>query len=123
MKKGDAAGVFRALKIPASSFPALSGEWVGRLKMKDAQGNEMSKSVMMGLGVNANADIVGYFGGDTIAPQRGVPISEASLEGRKFTAKSELAGVEYHGELAGATMNGEWVQGTQRTSVTLTRKR
>jgi hypothetical protein len=122
MKKGDSAGVFRALKIPASSFPALSGQWVGTLKMKDAQGNEVSKSVTMGFGVNANADIVGYFGGDTVGPQ-GVPISEASLEGKKFIAKSEVSGVEYHGELAGATMKGEWVQGAQRGAVTLTRER
>ena len=120
LKKGAAAGISRVLKLNGEAFVAVSGQWHGTLTMKDARGHEVAKPVSMLFEADSHADIVGFFGGEAVGPKP-VPVTEASLAGGRFVAKSDALGVEYRGQVSGGTMQGEWVQGDQRVPLTFTR--
>ncbi len=120
LKKGDSAAVVRVLKLSGPAFVALSGLWTGTLTMKNPQGQEVSGSFQLGFGTNGNADIVGFIASPVYGTTP-VPMSDASLEGNRFVAKVGALGAEYHGDLGGGTLKGEWVQGAQRVPLNLTR--
>jgi hypothetical protein len=121
LKKGDAsAATFRVLKLSGEAFVALSGRWGGTLKMKNAQGQDVSQSIAMQFSTDSNAQIVGFINSPAQSG-KAMPISEASLDGGKLVAKLEAIGAEYRGELTGNTLRGEWVQGSQRVPLTLSR--
>jgi hypothetical protein len=117
LRKGEVAAMVHVLKLSGEAFAAVSGVWQGTLKVKNPQGQEMSLPLTMRFATDDRAEMIGFID----SPAQGaknLPISEASLAGGKFVAKLGAIGAEFHGDLSGKTLKGEWVQGSQRVPVT-----
>ena len=122
LKKGEVAATVHVLKLSGEAFAALNGLWQGTLKVKNPQGQETSLPLAMLFATDDRAEMIGSID----SPAQGVtnlPITEASLAGGKFVAKLSAIGAEFHGDLSGDTLKGEWAQGPQRLPLTLTRQK
>jgi hypothetical protein len=121
LKKGAVTATAPVLKISGEAFLLLSGQWTGTLKVKNPQGQEISVPLAMLLMTDVRVQIIGFID----SPAQGaknLPITEASLEGGKFVARIGGIGAEFHGDLSGNTLKGEWIQGPQRLPLTFTRQ-
>lgn len=115
LKRGDVAAQVHALTLASSAFAAVSGQWKGVL-----QGPRGPLNIVLRFETNTNGQYVAFLDSPDQAA-RGIPVTEASLEGNKLKVTvGQLGSLE--GTMAnGKTLTGTWMQGGQSLPITLTR--
>jgi hypothetical protein len=100
LKKGRYVATPTYLDLPASAREQLKGKWSGTLG---------PLTVVMRFETDAQGRTVGFFD----SPQQNlpnVPISDAKLEGTKYTIAIAGFGATFTGELGDGKLTGEWMQ-------------
>jgi hypothetical protein len=100
LKKGRYVAAPTYLDLPAAAREQLKGKWSGTLG---------PLTVVMRFETDAQGRTLGFFD----SPQQNlpnVPISEAKLDGTKFTIGIAGFGAKFSGELADGKLTGEWIQ-------------
>lgn len=107
------------LKLSAQSFASLQGKWNGTVVVTNPQsGQTIQLPIVLRFERNAQGEHLGYLD----SPSQGVNgmvVSDATLEGNKFTVRVGTIQSEYVGTLAGSKITGEWSQGGQRLPLEL----
>ncbi|HZF29497.1 MAG TPA: hypothetical protein VE907_10285 [Gammaproteobacteria bacterium] len=111
VKKGKYVAPTYDLDLPAAAREQLAGSWRGTLGPFE---------VIARFATDAQGKTHGFF--DVPAQNaKDLPITEASLTGSKLTFRIAMAGAEYTGDVAGATITGEWKQAGMTNPLKLTR--
>lgn len=97
-KGGRVTGGF--LNLPAAARAQIKGRWKGTLN---------GLAVVVRFETDAQGRMQGFFDSPTQGAT-GLPITDASLTGTKFTFALSGFGMKYTGELAGDKLTGEWTQ-------------
>jgi hypothetical protein len=121
LQKGEIAPPVYALKLSPAAFAALSGDWEGSMQITTAQGGKTTLPLVVHFGTNGNADAVGSID----SPNQhagGIPITEATVSAGKVVFKAAALNAEYHGDVSGNTLTGQWTQGLNTIPLTLKRK-
>ncbi len=119
LKKGDFKPPVYPLKLSNEQFVKLSGSWEGKLAVPQAPNGSLT--VIFRIEANASNQYVGYADSPDQGG-RGIPMTEASLEGDKVTFKVPAIAADYSGTLAGKTINGTLTQGGRPLPLSLARK-
>jgi hypothetical protein len=110
LEKGAVAPPVYPLHLSASGFVALGGTWEGTMQVTPPQGQPVSFQIVVTFVTNQNGDTIGVIDSPT-QHVKGIPITEATLDGGKLTLKADGVKAEYHGDLSGNTLTGQWMQG------------
>ena len=121
LQKGEIAPPVYALKLSTPAFVALSGDWEGTLQITTPQGQQVSLPLMLHIRTNENTDMVGSFDSPN-QHASGIPVTEATSSAGKVVLKVAPLNAEYHADLSGNTLVGQWTQGTNTVPLTLKRK-
>jgi hypothetical protein len=121
LAKGAVAPPVYPLHLSASGFVALGGNWEGAIQVTPPQGQPISLQIVMHFATNESGDTIGIIDSPT-QHIKGIPITEASLNSGKLTLKADGARAEFHGELSGNTISGQWMQGPLTTPLVLKRQ-
>jgi hypothetical protein len=120
LQKGEIAAPVYALKLTGPAFTALSGNWVGTLQITPPQGQQISLPLVLHIQTNANADIVGSIDSPS-QHVSGIAVTEATFSAGKVVLKAGALNAEYHADLSGDTLVGQWTQGPSTVPLTLKR--
>jgi hypothetical protein len=121
LQKGEIAPPVYPLKLTAQGLTALGGQWEGTLQMTTPQGQKISLPLVLRIGTNSNADIVGSIDSPN-QHASGIPVTEAAFSAGKLVLKAVTLSAEYHADLSGGTLVGQWTQGPSTVPLTLKRK-
>lgn len=120
LEKGDLAPPVYPLHLSAPSAAALLGQWEGTMQVTPPQGQPISLQIVLRFSTNENGATVGVID-SPVQHISGIPVTEASLDGGKLMLKADGVRAEYHGDLSGATITGQWAQGPLATPLVLKR--
>ncbi len=121
LAKGAVAPPVYPLHLSAPAFVALSGYWDGTMQITPPQGQPVALQIVVHIATNENGDSVGIIDSPS-QHVTGIAITEASLDAGKVVFKADGVKAEFHGDLSGNTMSGQWMQGPVTTPLTLKRK-
>jgi len=121
MEKGDLAPPVYPLHLSASAAAALLGQWEGTMQVTPPQGQPISLQLVFRFSTHESGATVGVLD-SPVQHITGIPITEASLDGGKLMLKADGVRAEYHGDLAGGTITGQWAQGPLITPLVLKRR-
>ncbi len=121
LQKGEIAPPIYALKLSGAAFTALSGNWEGTMEIRSPQGQQISLPLVLHIGTNSNADVVGSIDSPT-QHTTGMPVTEATFVAGKLVLKAGALNAEYHADLSGNTLVGQWIQGVNTVPLTMKRK-
>jgi hypothetical protein len=121
LQKGEIAPPVYALKLSTPAFVALSGDWEGTLQITTPQGQQVSLPLVLHIGTNGNADMVGSIDSPN-QHATGIPVTEATSSAGKVVLKAGALNAEYHADLSGNTLVGQWMQGPSTVPLTLKKK-
>ena len=91
------------------------------MQVTPPQGQPISLQIVLRFSTNESGATVGVID-SPVQHITGIPITEATLDGGKLTLKADGVRAEYHGDLSGATLTGQWMQGPIPTPLVLKRR-
>jgi hypothetical protein len=121
LEKGDLAPPVYPLHLSAASAAALLGQWEGTMQVTPPQGQPISLQIVLRFSTNESGATVGAID-SPVQHITGIPITEATLDSGKLAFKAGGVRAEYHGDLSGATITGQWMQGPIATPLVLKRR-
>lgn len=121
LQKGEIGPPVFALKLSLPAFVALSGDWDGTLQITPPQGQQVSLPVVLHIRTNENADMVGFFDSPN-QHASGIPVTDATSSAGKVVLKVAGLNAEYHADLSGNTLVGQWTQGPNTIPLTLKKR-
>jgi hypothetical protein len=121
LQKGELAPPVYALHLSASAFAALSGDWGGTMQVTPPQGQPVTLEMVVHFVTNQSGDSIGTLDSPT-QHISGIPLTAASLEGGKVMLRADTIKGEFHGDLAGKTMTGQWMQGPTTAPLVLKKR-
>jgi hypothetical protein len=121
LQKGEIAPPVYALKLSVPAFVALSGDWEGTLQITTPQGQQVSLPLVLHIGTNGNTEMVGSIDSPN-QHATGIPVTEATSSAGKVVLKAAALNAEYHADLSGNTLVGQWMQGPNTVPLTLKRQ-
>ena len=105
------------LKLSVPAFAALSGNWEGTLQITTPQGQQISLPLVLHIGTNGNGEMVGSIDSPS-QHAKGIPMTEATSSAGKVVLKAGALNAEYHADLSGNTLVGQWMQGPSTVPLT-----
>jgi hypothetical protein len=121
LQKGEIAPPVYALKLSTPAFVALSGDWEGTLQITTPQGQQVSLPLVLHIRTNENSDMVGSIDSPN-QHASGIPVTEATSSAGKVVLKVGALNAEYHADLSGNTLVGQWMQGPNTLPLTLKKR-
>jgi hypothetical protein len=118
LQKGEIAPPVYTLKLSTQAFVALSGDWQGTLQITTPQGQQVSLPLVVHFATNGNSEVVGFIDSPS-QHVNGIPVTEATSVAGKVVLKAGALNAEYHADLSGNTLVGQWTQGPLTVPLTL----
>lgn len=120
LKKGNYAAAAIVLKLTEQQFSALEGNWEGKVEFTTAQGQHISQPLVLDIVTDGPGNYVGFI--ENPAAHLKVPVTEATLSGKRLHLRVTGLQAEYDADLSGNQLTGQWAQGPGKIPLTLTRK-
>jgi hypothetical protein len=117
MLQYQAQSVLSAANVEQRTFTVAKSQQ----QIREPSIEQVSLPLVLHFGTNGNSEVVGFIDSPN-QHVNGIPVTEATSVAGKVVLKAGALNAEYHADLSGNTLVGQWTQGPLTVPLTLKKK-